>query len=89
MKASHLTALALAGAVALGLSGCKSGDTAADTTAAAIESASDSAADTMDTVADSMTDGSSEAVLHDKADAVRDSGKHKADEVKDAADTSK
>jgi hypothetical protein len=43
----------------------------------------------MDTTANMMSDSASEAVMHDKADAVRDAGKHKADEIKDAADTSK
>jgi len=90
MKASQFAVLAAAGAMAFGLSGCKSGgNTAADTTASAIESASDSAADASDAAADSASDDASAAVLSDKAAALRDSGEHKADEVKDAADTSK
>jgi hypothetical protein len=91
MKASHFATIAIAGVLALGLGGCKktATESAADTTAQAIVSASNAAAESMDTQANMMTNSASEAVMHEKAEAVRDAGKHKAAEVKDAADTSK
>jgi hypothetical protein len=90
MKRSFIAPMAIAlAATTLGLSACKKADTPADSAADMIESTSEATADAVDTMADNMTNGASEAVLHDKADAIRDAGKHKADEVKDAADTSK
>jgi len=85
MKRVLFAPVAFAAVAALSLSACnKKSDDAAESTADAIESYSDTVADSMDTKADNMTNEASEAVLHDKADAVRDQGKHKADEVEDS-----
>ncbi len=90
MKRSFIAPMAIAlAATTLGLSACKKADDAAETTADLIESSAEATADVMDTKADAMTNSASEAVMHDKADAVRDAGKHSADVVEDAADTSK
>jgi hypothetical protein len=91
MKVSHLATVALAGVLVLGLGGCKKSETQkeADTTAEAVASASNAVAESMDTQAGMMSDSASEAVMKDKAAAVRDEGKHEAAEIKDAAKNSK